>query len=247
MLRQLLSFEFRKKLPQEFGGERIYVTGRADARVLKPGWDGAALDLQLITRTLVQPGMCVWDIGANQGILSFLAASKVGAEGAVYALEADPRYADQIFRSGLRLSPAYRPVTVLCAAISDSRDVLEFAISAKGHARNRLVQEGDDRSGFAAVKSVIALTGDDLLERWRAPDVIKMDVEGAELAALRGCERVLSEARPVLYLEVSERTREDVTALLRGHGYQIFHLEGDGSETPVETCTFYTIARPGVA
>lgn len=213
-------------------------------RVIKWGWNGAAFDLQLVARNIVRSGMCVWDVGANQGIMAFLAASKVGPKGSVYALEADPRYADMIQRSARRLSATYEPVTVLCAAIAEHSGVLDFAVSAQGHARNRLLDHAPPSFEISARKSVVALSGNDLLVHWRAPDLIKMDVEGAELGALRGSESLFSGPRPVFYIEVSAENADTVTTFLRELDYAVFHLEGSGRERPVDQCTFYTIARP---
>ena len=243
-IRQLLDFRFAKRLPAEFGGERMFVNGRADIRVFKPGWRRCAHDLQLVGRNIVREGMCVWDIGANLGIMSVFAASKVGSGGAVYALEADPYYANQIFSTSRKLSNAYQPINVLCAAIADRTGVLDFGVSKRGHARNRLIDYADDSFQVEARKMVPAVTGDELLKAWRSPDFIKMDVEGAELGALGGCDTLLSKVRPILYIEVSPENQERVSELLRRYDYSIFHLLGDGSETPVDTCSFYTIARP---
>lgn len=134
---KILNIEFKKTLPKDFGSARIIVTGRADRRVLKPGWNGAAYDLQLVARKLIEPGMTVWDIGANQGLFAFMAAFKAGPTGHVYALEADPHYADLIHRSSRNLSDAYAPVDILSAAISDQNSVLRFSTSRSGHARNK--------------------------------------------------------------------------------------------------------------
>lgn len=243
--RNMLDFEFRKTLPQEFGGGRIRVTARADRRVLKPGWKGAAQDLQLVARNLVKPGMTVWDIGANLGIFSFMSAGRAGPSGRVYALEADPKYADLIARSSLGLDAAYAPVTVLCAAIDAEAGLRDFGISARGHARNRLVEAGTEAGGeLASIRTVVALSGDSLLSNWRAPDVLKIDVEGAELAALAGCHRILSKVRPVCYIEIADENSKAAGALLKEHGYDLFKLKGDGSEELIEDGCFYTIARP---
>ena len=188
--------------------------------------------------------MCVWDIGANLGIMSTFAASKVGSSGAVYALEADPYYAHQIFSTSRKLSNAYQPINVLCAAIADRTGVLDFGVSSRGHARNRLIDYADDSFQVEARKMVPAVTGDELLKAWRSPDFIKMDVEGAELDALRGCDTVLADCRPIFYIEVAPENQQSVTQLFRQYDYEIFHLRGDGSETPIDTCCFYTIARP---
>jgi FkbM family methyltransferase len=209
-LRRLTDFRFRKRLPSDFGGEKMYVTGR----------------------------------GANLGIMSVFAASKVGAGGAVYALEADPNYADLISRTSQRLSAAYQPINVLCAAIANKNGVLNFGVSSQGHARNKLLDYADETFEFETRKMVAAIRGDDLLQYWRAPDVVKMDVEGAEFDALSGCEKLLGKIRPVFYIEVSPQNQDRVSELFRQHDYRIFHLQGDGNEKPVETCTFYTIARP---
>ena len=243
-MRQFTNFEFRKRLPSEFGGERMYVTARSDARVLKLGWDGCAYDLQLVARHIIEPGMCVWDVGANLGIMSVLAAYRVGSSGAVYALEADPAYADRIFRSSQRLSGSYQPVNVLCAAIANRDGILEFAIAKQGHARNKLLGLADDSFEVEARKMVPTIRGDELLETWRAPDFIKMDVEGAELEALQGSRAILESVRPIFYIEVSPENQEAVSELFHSYDYDIFHLKGDGTERPEEQCTFYTVARP---
>jgi FkbM family methyltransferase len=243
-IQDFLNFEFSKRLPRDFGGERIYVTGRADSRVLKPGWSGAAFDLQLVARKYFKPGMVVWDIGANQGILSFLAASKVGKSGAVYALEADPHYADLIFHSSQRLSDAYCRVSILCAAMADKASLLDFGVSAQGHSRNKLLDFENGAFDLAWTKTVVSVRGDDLLDHWRAPDFIKIDIEGAELAALGARDRILTGPRPVFYVEVCDENKKTVAELFRSYDYEIFHLRGDGAEDPIEDCVFYTIARP---
>lgn len=242
---KILNFEFKKTLPKDFGSARIIVTGRADRRVLKRGWNGAAFDLQLVARKLIEPGMTVWDIGSNQGLFAFMAAFKAGPTGHVYALEADPHYADLIHRSSRNLSDAYASVDILSAAISDQNSVLRFSTSRSGHARNKLMDYGTNE-GFEieAVKTVASFCGDRLLDFWGKPDVIKMDVEGAELAALKGCNELLRSVRPIFYIEVSEQNERTVADLFRSYEYEIFHLQGNGQEQPIKTCSFYTIARP---
>ncbi|UWQ20458.1 FkbM family methyltransferase [Jannaschia sp. W003] len=246
MLRALLAFTYRKRLPARFGGARVRVTPRADARLLRRGWEGIARDLMLVADRMVRPGDAVWDIGANQGIFAFLAAYRAGPGGAVRALEADPAYADMAFRSAAALGPSYAPVEVLCAAIADAPGVLLFAVSSRGHARSHLVGHGggDAAPPAAAIRSVVAVTGDGLLAHWPAPALVKIDVEGAELAALEGCARLLRDVRPVLYVEVSERNADAVTARLRAAGYALGDLQGDGSVRPAPRCTFHTVAWP---
>ena len=219
------------------------VSPRADMRILKSGWRGVAYDLTLVARNYVKPGMVIWDIGANQGIFSFLSAYKTGGQGAVYALEADPHYADQIFRSHQRVSKRYCPIEVMCAAIGQTSGFARLQVSKRGHARNHLVSSEHIQTE-KDLKCVPVLAGDFLLDFWRAPDIIKLDVEGYEVFALSGMSRILSEIRPIIYVEVTEENSPAATRIFSDHGYSINHLKGDGHLAPVDKCTFFTMAMP---
>jgi hypothetical protein len=58
------------------------------------------------------------------------------------------------------------------------------------------------------------------------PDLIKMDVEGAETAVLRGAQRTLREARPVLFALHGDEQRKACAPILRDAGYSIHDLDG---------------------
>lgn len=243
-MRGFLSFRYPKRLPREFGGGTLLVTPRADMRVLKRGWKASAHDLMLVARNLVAPGMTVWDLGANMGIFSALAAYRAGPQGHVCAVDADPTYAALVERNAKRLPQRYAPISVVCTAISDRVGVAEFATSKKGHARNRLVAL-DDHKDILSTRSVPTVKADDLLADWPRPDMIKVDVEGAEIAFLRGASQILSEVRPLFYIEVNPgKNAEIASEIFHSYNYALFHLQGDGSEKPVDLATFYTIARP---
>jgi FkbM family methyltransferase len=62
--------------------------------------------------------------------------------------------------------------------------------------------------------------GDDVL-RGRPVDLIKIDVEGMELSVLGGLLQTLREQAPALYIEVSERSKSEVTEILEAHRYSI--------------------------
>jgi hypothetical protein len=80
-----------------------------------------------------------------------------------------------------------------------------------------------------------------------AEQVVKVDLEGAELSALKGCDKLLRDVRPVFYIEVSKENEIPVSDLFHSYDYDIFHLKGDGSEQLIDICSFYTIARPRLA
>ena len=128
--------------------------------------------------------------------------------------------------------------------MADKASLLDFGVSAQGHSRNKLLGFENGAFELAWTKTVVSVRGDDLLDHWRAPDFIKIDIEGAELAALGACDRILAGPRPVFYIEECEENKKTVAELFRSYDYEIFHLRGDGAEDPIEDCVFYTIARP---
>ena len=98
-----------------------------------------------------------------------------------------------------------------------------------------------EAGGTRETQYVPTLTLDKLLETFPVPNLIKIDVEGAEEMVLRGANTVLSKYRPILYCEVGETQRKPVTALLESHGYQFFALN-KGQLLPQPACCFNTVA-----
>lgn len=75
------------------------------------------------------------------------------------------------------------------------------------------------------------------------PDVVKIDVEGHELAVLQGMPRLLAEAPPALLLEVT-RDHAAILALLQGAGYALFaaHTGALRQVTTAQDISFNTLA-----
>jgi hypothetical protein len=80
--------------------------------------------------------------------------------------------------------------------------------------------------GIAEQQTVVSVSLDWLSQRLPPPDVIKIDVEGAELEVLSGALGVL-EKHPVILCEVSSQRSHEVAALLKNKGYRIY--DGDVS------------------
>jgi FkbM family methyltransferase len=195
---------------------------------------------------LVKPGMTVWDIGANVGLFAFAAAFAAGPAGRVLAVEADNWLAELLRRSARTAPPAYAPVEVLAAAVSDTPDPVEFFIARRGRAGNHLgsVPGSTQTGGTREVRRVDAVTLDGLLARSPAPRVLKIDTEGAELLCLRGAGRLLSEARPVLLCEVGDDNATAVGRLLHDYGYTLFDAENPDGPS-VGRPAWNTLAVPG--
>ena len=127
-------------------------------------------------------------------------------------------------------APSDAKMTVLPVAISATCGFVQFQIAARARAANAMVGFGSTQmGGIREVRTLPSVTLDELLNHFPPPKVLKIDVEGAELDALRGARGLLSVARPRIYCEVAGRTAEEVTSILHSHKYRIWdgaHFDG---------------------
>lgn len=229
----------RRRLPAPFADLRLYVSSEGGLRYLRPSLSRVD-DVVLRTVTnFVQPGHHVWDIGANLGLFALPAAYRSGPTGAVLAVEADP-WLIRLLDKSARANPNVAPVTVVCVAASDTPGVARFNIARRSRSTNFLDGYGTTQTGGTRTSLMVpTLTLDALADCFPLPDVLKIDVEGAEVKVLEGATRVLA-SRPTLSLEVSSESSPRVHDILRPLGYH--YLDADRAFTEVEMPVDQTIA-----
>jgi FkbM family methyltransferase len=208
------------------GPAPILVSPDAQLKYLKPGTAGLDSDLVGLAGSFVQPGDVVWDVGANIGTFTFAAAMRRPRQ--VLAIEADPWLADLLRRTA-RL-PTYRGVDIqiLCAAAGATDGVAHFLIAMRGRASNALEDSGG-RSQMGGVRerlTVPVLSLATVADRRPPPDVIKIDVEGAEVAVLEGAAPLLDNAKPLIYCEVGAEQFAAVAALANARSYALHDAQG---------------------
>ncbi|MBX6312989.1 MAG: FkbM family methyltransferase [Isosphaeraceae bacterium] len=176
-----------------------------------------------ILRATAPPLGRVLDLGAHVGTFS-LAAAALGYQ--VAAVEASPRNANLLRESVAR--NGFDRMRIIEAAIGDRLGTLEFCpYGPYGH----VAQAGSNSPTVV----VPALTADRLLDDlgWDRPDFIKMDVEGSEVATIRGMARRLvgEDAPPIVYesnghtLHFFGMTPYDLKSALERLGYRNYLLE----------------------
>jgi len=240
---------FRRRLPGRFGRRRLWVTPGAALAYYRSLENDRWNDLYDFADQCVRSGDCVWDIGANVGVFAFAAAARAGPRGEVLAVEADGWLAELMRRTVAETALSAAPVGVLCAAIAAEHSLLLFATPERARSGSHLSTTpgaGEELIGrTAATHPVVTITLDWLLERRRKPDVLKIDVEGAELAVLEGARHLLRTHRPRLLLEVYEPSADAITALLHGLGYELFDHSADrAGRQPVARAVYNTLALP---
>lgn len=238
---------FWRRLPASFDHARILVTPDAALSMLKWGDGWIDRELLAVVDECVRPGDCVWDIGGNVGLFSVAAAVRAGASGAVLSVEPDLELAALIRKSAAALTARHASIMVLAVAVSEQPGVASFAIAARGRASNALVEFGSrsQTGGVRETMSVPVMTLDGLLDFGRPPALVKLDVEGAEVAAMRGATRLLREVRPILFVEVGREHRANRATLLRDAGYDLFDPSVPKPQRrPLEECVWNTLATP---
>jgi len=140
---------------------------------------------------VIRPGDTLWDIGANFGYYSILAAGAVGTTGSVVSFDPHPDCLEDVLASaGLN---NYTWLSTANVALGSAHGVMRLAGAAEGiDGTHRVVKLDAPESGPQFEIQVVR--GDDWLKEHpeRPPNVLKIDVEGAELDVLTGLSGVLA-------------------------------------------------------
>jgi FkbM family methyltransferase len=166
-------------------------------------------------------GTVFYDIGANVGFYSLLAARLVPS-GKIYAFEPLPSNLCYL-RRHLELNQTSN-VEVFDLAISDQVGTAFFE-EAACRLMGRLAREGTLGVHTATLDSLV------LQERIAPPSVVKMDIEGAELLVLRGASDCIQRYRPVIFLAThGGEVHQACCGLLESWGYECELLGGAAVE-----------------
>lgn len=170
-------------------------------------------DKQRDFQRLCQPGMCVYDIGANVGYYTLLASHTTGPAGRVFAFEPFPNNIEKI-EQHLSLNKV-RNVTIVPAAVSSTDGTARFQ-TGMANEMGRLSNEGDLTVRTLSIDQGIARG------EWPVPDVMKIDVEGAESEVLTGAAQLLAHHHPVIVLACHGTPQFRACSDLLAHaGYQL--------------------------
>jgi len=130
----------------------------------------------------LRPGNCFIDVGANNGYYSLLASSLVGREGRVISFEPNP----SSFRRLLNNLEHNKVTNVLPfnVAVSDIEGVVPLYLNVSEDGQDSMIRPSKASIPVRTVRLDDAVSG-------RLPDLVKMDVEGAEVMVLRGMANIL--------------------------------------------------------
>lgn len=174
--------------------------------------------MQKALQLVLHPGISFYDIGANVGFLTVLAAKLVGPTGNVVAFEPLHANAMQLERN-VRIN-GFHHVLVRKEALGNQTGEAEFRVPAKP-TMGKLAYVGSVDQETAVIqvpiRSLDTLYATGKLPR---PDLLKIDVEGAEGDVLRGSVETLRTTRPLLLIEL-HGTNAEVADILSEMKYRV--------------------------
>jgi len=175
---------------------------------------------------LLKPGMTFIDVGANKGDFGLLAAQIVGEKGRVLSFEPEPTNCHWI-RKSVELN-GYKNLVLYEAALADANEQSRLFLGKQSGWHTLMESMPNRNCGTIPITkrtldSVLQETGSDRV------DVIKIDVEGAEIAVLRGAVEALKANHDVLLLmDIHPDLGVDpfaVCDLLRSLGFSTYEIE----------------------
>lgn len=173
------------------------------------------------------------DIGANIGIYTLLAASKIKS-GCIYSFEALPtNYLRLEENINLNNLTQVKPLSI---AIADSVGSVTISNNTKSDSKAFITTNTTDTA--AESLQIPSSTLDNLLHTGNLNHLTlaKMDIEGAEILALKGATSLLQQQRPhVWILELfngvnHDYCKQDIVNLLQDYGYGLYHYNADTNQ-----------------
>lgn len=218
-------------------GEIVVLQGlgaglRFPARALPPTHAHAGLiirgdldvPVQEALRRTVPAGGVVYDVGANVGFFTLLAARLVGDRGRVVAFEPIADVA-QLARQAVVRSAVLGRVDVRAQAVGATTGTAQMCRVAAGGIWSHMATRPAHPQTIGTVSVPVVSLDDVIAAGAPVPDVVRIDVEGAEIDVLRGATRLLAEHRPRIVCEL-HATNAAVVDLLQDAGYHLESLDG---------------------
>ncbi|MEZ5708018.1 MAG: FkbM family methyltransferase [Blastomonas sp.] len=176
-----------------------------------------------VVESCLGPGDVFVDAGANIGFFSVLAQKQVGPAGQVIAFEMMPETAARLrHHFAINALPSAR---VIENALSDSDgDILVATSSASKFGQASISAQFSDVAERTIRHEVRTIRLDTALADTGEIALIKMDLEGAEYAALCGADAVLARTRAIIFENNAGDSR--IPDLLRAKGFVVEHLDG---------------------
>jgi FkbM family methyltransferase len=209
-------------------------------------WSADLTELQFLW-SFLRPGMSFFDVGSYHGIYSIVASKKLGAHAHVVAFEPSPRERRRVMLHALMNGVC---IAIEPYAITSEPQRCQLFIASGFISMNSLVPPPIDAPLLQTEVQGISLDRYVEIKAINQIDLLKIDIEGAELEAFRGARRILESIRPLIVCEVLDWVTRPwnypaskIIAFLSRLDYQWFDFREDGTLVPHITRTEYPETR----
>lgn len=182
------------------------------------------------SKSLVNQGDTVLDIGANVGYYTYLFQQWVGASGHVTSVEPIPQFFDMLVKN----HGNHKNVTLLNYALGTEEKNVELVVPGEQkYLRTGLAQIDDKQDSESANFRFQAKMkkASELFAPIEKIDYIKIDIEGYEIVVLPEMKDIIAKHLPIIQAEIYGTQRDQIHALLEPMGYTAYELE-DGKLVP---------------
>lgn len=179
-------------------------------------------DEAALIATLIRPGAVVFDVGAHAGYYTLAASRLAGEKGRVVAFEPDPVNLGYL-REHLRRNGADN-VTIVPRPVGEQHDLVVSFVEKPGHRYESGLSRTPGLGDGAEMRlvSLDRMVADGL----PPPDVVKMDIEGAESSAIAGASQLVAGLRTTWL--ISTHGAENVlrmVSLFQKAGYAVYDVQ----------------------
>ena len=197
------------------------------------GWQGFEPETTGVFLALARRSRRVVDVGANTGYYTLIAGIANDAS-RILAIEPVPRVCD-LLRSNVERNGMGDRCEIVTAAVSSVSGSVSFHVPHDDVPTSASLHTGGFRGHAGDLTEVPCRTLDELCASGEPVDLMKIDVEGFEDAALEGARSVLQHSRPALIIECNpDGPYRKVQELLAPHGYVFFQLTDEGPRRVAE-------------
>lgn len=189
-------------------------------------------------KTQLKPGDYFFDVGANVGCFSLIASKCVGNNGKVFAFEPVKRVYTRLYEN-IELN-RLNNISVITKALNETDSTLRLYLASQENLGMSSIQEHDAMSGEVVEIPAISLDNFIASNNITKVDFIKIDIEGAELSALKGMVNTIRVHQPVFLVEISEGVlkekseRNQIFTFFELFNYMPFVISAGGVLTLVE-------------
>jgi len=224
-------------IPTNIHGKVVWIHPRARFSITTQTFFKREYHVRTWLAEQLKPGHVFFDVGAHHGWVSMWTLPLVGKEGMVYSFEPSP--ANLSILEWHRTSNDFSQWAIVPKAVSDvDAEEEEFFLIDTGDSPMNslttgvpgtpLMSERDIRKIFIQTITLDTFCSEVSLR----PNLVKIDVEGAELLVLRGAARLLGESHPTIILAVhpywlpTGQSSQQIFELLTRYGYTMYDSEG---------------------